>query len=316
MTVSEIVTKFVEKNYLVGMGAGSLSKMFECSRNEIYDARESYYKQLEEKELEEELTRKNNLPRILILDIETAPIRAYVWSRWKQNVSLSQTISEWFCLSWSAKWLFDSETLSDRLTGEEVLAESDGRMMKGLWDLLEEADMIVAHNGDQFDIPKINARFIVNGLPPTSPYKQIDTLKVARKQFGFSSNKLDALAIYFGFEKKIETSFELWSECMKGNEESLMYMEKYNRHDVELLEEVYLKLRPWIASHPNVALYSDITDPQCAHCGSIHMKESKPYYTSIGEYKTYRCGCGAINRVRFSSIPKEKRNGLLISTNR
>ncbi len=316
MTIQEIVEKFVEKNYLVGMGAGNLSKMFECSRDEIYDAREKYYKQLEEKEYEEELKRKNNLPRILILDIETAPIRAYVWSRWKQNISLSQTLSEWFCLSWSAKWLFDSKTMSDRLTGSEVLAENDGRMMKGLWDLLEEADMIVAHNGDQFDIPKINARFIVNGLPPTSPYKQIDTLKVARKQFGFSSNRLDALAGYFGFDKKIETTFELWAECMKGNEEALKYMEKYNVHDTELLEEVYLKLRPWIPSHPNVSLYNDIVGRQCAHCGSTDMQESKPYYTSVGEYKTYRCICGAINRVRFTSIPKNKGKDLLISTNR
>ena len=66
---------------------------------------------------------------------------------------------------------------------------------------------------------------------------------------------------------KMDTDFELWAQCMQGNDSSLEYMEKYNRYDVELLEEVYLKLRPWIKSHPNVGLYMETEESVCANCG-------------------------------------------------
>ena len=112
-------------------------------------------------------------------------------------------------LSWSAKWLDSNETFSAVLTPEEALHEDDTRIVKDLWILLDEADVVIAHNGKKFDVPKCNARFIVAGLAPPSFYKQIDTLDIAKKQFGFSSNKLDALAGYFGFKTKLDTSFEL-----------------------------------------------------------------------------------------------------------
>ena len=111
-------------------------------------------------------------------------------------------------LSWSAKWL-DGKLQSAVLESKEVLKEDDGRIVKKLWKLLDEADIVIAHNGEKFDIPKINSRFIIHGLNPPKPYKQIDTKKVAAKQFGFSSNKLDALAGYFGFPLKKDTDFEL-----------------------------------------------------------------------------------------------------------
>ena len=149
----------------------------------------------------------------------------------------------------------EKEVYSNVLTPQEILNEDDGRIVKNLWKLLDEADIVIAHNGKKFDIPKINARFILNECPPPSFYKQIDTKEVAAKQFGFSSNKLDALAGYFGFKVKLDTDFSLWERCMRGDDEALQYMEIYNRHDVELLEEVYIRLRPWIKAHPNVALY-------------------------------------------------------------
>ena len=148
-------------------------------------------------------------------------------------------------------------------------------------------------------------------------YQQIDTKIVAAKQFGFSSNKLDALAGYFGLECKLDTDFELWSKCMDGDTESLKYMEKYNRYDVELLEEVYLRLRPWIKAHPNVGLYMETDKPVCPNCGSEDIvDDGHYYYTSTGKYSTMRCSCGAISRRRFTEVPKEKRKKLVVSTAR
>lgn len=256
------------------------------------------------------------LPKILIFDIETSPLKAYIFATrlWNTNVNEEQVLSEWFALCWSAKWLFDDKIISDRLTSREARNEDDSRIVKSLWKLLDEADIVVAHNGDKFDVPNMNTRFIVNNLPPTSPYQTIDTCSIAKKQFGFSHNNLNALARVFGFKSKMETNFQLWKSCVDGDEVALQRMEKYNRHDVELLEEVYMKIRPWIHSHPNIGLYTEATEPICSNCGSRNItKTEKFYYTMTGKYELYKCECGAYIRVRTSSLSKDKRKNLLVS---
>lgn len=256
------------------------------------------YKLVEKKE-EENLPEVVQSPKILIMDLETAPIKAFVWRLWKQDVYIDQIISDWFLLTFSAKWLGSAEVISGRLTGKEALEESDYRIVKDLWNLIDEADIVIAHNGNSFDIPKMKARFAINGLPPTSFYQQIDTKVIAAKEFGFTSNKLDFLAQTFGISKKIHTEFELWSRCMKGEDKALEEMEIYNRHDVEILEEVYLKLRPYIKNHPNMGLYQDSNSDVCPTCGGTHLEEYKFYYTSIGKFQVYKCkDCEALSRSR------------------
>ena len=309
MSVTEIAEKFLKKKYQLNMGAGSLAKRYKVDKDIIYKAKviakasiniDNFF---------------NYTPKILIMDIETAPLKGYVWRLWKEDVGFHRLISDWFMLTWSAKWLFTSTVQSDKLTSEEVKKEDDGRLVKGLWKLIDEADIVITHNGDRFDIPKMNSRFIVNKLPPTSPYKSIDTKKIASRQFGFSSNKLDALALQFGFKPKLDTSFDLWKKCMEGDEESLSYMEEYNQHDVELLEEVYLKLRPWIKGHPNMGLYMELDTPVCTNCGSSNLTYiDKFYYTNTGKFETFRCECGAIGRRRLNSFDKEQKENLLVST--
>jgi len=307
MTIEQIAEKFRNKPYMLDMGAGKLSKWLKVSKEEIKIA----------KKIARLPIHKSNLPKILVLDIETAPVRAYVWRLWKQNVYLPQILSDWFMLTWSAKWLFSSEILSDKLTKEEVLAEDDKRITTSIWQLLEEADIVIAHNGDKYDLPKLNSRFIINDLKPPTPYQSIDTLKIAKKHFGFSSNKLDALANYFGFANKLDTGFELWAKCMKGDEEALAYMETYNKYDVELLEEVYLKLRPWMRSHPSVLIYGDLNERGCTCCGSTNLIPTGEYKTSVSSFNTHRCSdCGSISRERTSNLTVNQKKRLLVNTAR
>jgi len=254
----------------------------------------------------------NGNVKILVFDIETSPMVAYVWARWKQNVYLEQTISEWFMLCWAAKWI-GGEMMSDCVTPEEAVSEDDKRITKSLWMLLNEADIVIAHNGSKFDIPKMNSRFAVHGLKPPSPYRQIDTCTVASKQFGFSSNKLDALAGYFGIRHKDETSFELWKKCVNGDGEALDYMRTYNISDVEILEKVYFKLRPWIKNHPNLSLYIESDEEACPFCGSHNLNETGTfYYTQVSKFSNLRCAdCDGIARRRVSEYPKSKRKNLV-----
>ena len=262
------------------------------------------------------------LPKILIFDIETSPLEAFVFQKsvWKANIGSDKIISEWFCLTWSAKWLYSDKIMSDRLMPKEVLKENDSRIINSLWGLFDEADIVVAHNGDGFDVPNMNTRFLINGLTPTSSYQSIDTLKIARKQFGFTHNGLDALAKIFDIDGKIETNFDLWHRCKKGNNDALKEMERYNRQDVNLLELVYLKLRPWIKTHPNIGLFIESDSKKCGNCGAdVTEIKGKYYYTSVGKFPTYRCtnkDCGAICRGRKSVYDKEKRNNLIVSVGR
>lgn len=236
--------------------------------------------------------------KVLIFDIENAPVKAYVWNTqvWKAFVGHNQIEQDWFMLTWSAKWLFDDEIISDRLKPKEARKGDDSRLVKNLWGLFDEADIIVAHNAQKFDVPMANTRFIMNGMPPVRPYQVIDTLQIARQTFRFTHNKLDYLAKLFGFNPKLDTDFSLWVRCMKGDKKALEEMSIYNDQDVLLLEEVYLKLRGWAKSHPNLNLYVD-NEKVCSACGSRNLKEKGFYRTSVNEYRTFQCNdCGGYSR--------------------
>lgn len=290
MRIEDIVKKMESCPWSLTNGARFLAKRWHCSEKDIKTAKA--------------IVRSNNYKtnggdKILILDIETSPIKAWVWDRWNQNVYLDQTISEWFMICWSAKWLGSEYTIYDCLKPEEILKEDDSRIVKGIWNLINEATVVIAHNGDHFDLPKLNSRFIVNGLVPPTTYHSIDTKKVAKNVFGFSSNKLDALATYFGIENKDETDFDLWKRCLEGDQHALNYMAAYNRKDVEILEQVYLKLRPYIKNHPNMANIN--ASVGCAACGSdnLELLDGQYYYTGVSKFQLYRCrDCGALVRGR------------------
>ena len=287
MTITEFVELIRQKPYIKRQGRGFLSKRYNISPDDVVKAKNL-------------ANIGKYIPKILIFDIETAPIKAYIWKLWKTDVHLEQIINDWFCIAWSAKWLYSSNTMGSVLTPEEIKNEDDKRIMTSLWKLINEADIVVSHNGNKFDIPRINSRFIINGLSPTKPYFSVDTCQVARRQFGFSSNKLDALATHFNIPHKLETSFELWKQCLDGDKKALQYMLKYNKKDVTILEEVYLKLRPWIKNHPNMGNLTSTTNA-CANCGSenISVIPDKFYYTSVGKYPLFRCNeCNAISRGR------------------
>lgn len=243
---------------------------------------------------------KSYIPKILLFDIETAPMLAYVWKRWKENISLDQTVSEWFMICWSAKWLYSSEIMGDVLTSEEALAQDDTRIVKSLWELFNEADIVIAFNGLAFDVPKANTRFLAAGLNPPAPYHIVDPMKTLKKKFGFSSNKLDNLAMFFGIDTKLHTDFDLWKRCMQGDPEALSYMMEYNLKDTDILEEVFIKMLPWISNMPNI---SNIVEKDvCPFCGCEEpgIELDKLYYTGVNSYKLYRCPeCGAIHRSRL-----------------
>ena len=248
-------------------------------------------------ELKDLVSKDNQAPKILIFDIETAPMQAFVWKRYKENVSLEQTISESYMICWSAKWLYSEEVLGDCLSSCEALLEDDRRVVKSLYDLICQADIIVAYNGRTFDIPYMNQRFLVYGFPPYVPTHVIDPYETAKTIFRFSSNKMDNIATQLGLQNKIKTDFNLWKGCVAGDKKCLNDMLTYNKQDVVVLEEIYCKLMPWIKNHPNISNYFEDKNC-CVRCGSKNItKLNRFFYTPSGKYELYRCKkCGGIFR--------------------
>lgn len=244
-----------------------------------------------------------------MLDIESAPNVAHVWGIWQQNIGINQIMDSGYILCWSAKWLGSKDILFD-----SVHTNVPAEMLKNIHKLLDEADAVVHFNGTKFDIPTLNKEFLLYGMTPPSPYKQIDLLRVARNQFKFPSNKLNYITQALGIGHKTEKiGHELWIGCMNHEEKAWKTMEKYNKNDVVLLEELYKRLKPWIKGHANYNLYTD-AGLVCPNCGSTHHHKRGLYYTNANVYQRYRCSkCGAWFRSNISTGSKRGEKGIYAS---
>lgn len=246
--------------------------------------------------------------KILLFDIETSPTKAWIWNFWNTNIYQEQVLSDWLILTWAAKWLNHKSIMSSKITPRELQEENDRRLTEELWYLFDEADIIIAHYGKKFDIPRFKAKCVLYELPPLNSHIPIDTKEAVNKIGYFPSKKLDDLSKYLSLQdRKIETKFELWSKSMEGDEESLSNMETYNIRDVKILEDLYLRIRPYMTNHPNLGLFSKHTNV-CPICGYNDLtKEDIPTYkTNAKEYYMYRCNaCGAINPERLSTSSKQ-----------
>lgn len=239
------------------------------------------------------MTNQTKNSKVLIFDIETSPNIAYVWGAWKQNISSKQFLEKSYIMSFAAKWL----------GGEEVFYvenrhNNDKELVTSLYKLLDEAEVVVAHNGKKFDLPKVLGRGLVHGLKPPSPYHTVDTLLVARKRFGFVSNRLADLCHELGLTEKDEhknfAGFDLWLQCLKQNDAAWAEMKHYNIQDVYALEDLYKRMLPYIDNHPNMG----VGICSCGNCGSTNMQKRGTYKTKAGlTYQRYVCSsCGSWSR--------------------
>lgn len=231
--------------------------------------------------------------KTLCLDLETAPLIGYSWQKWQTNII--EFIHESYMLTWSAKWL-DGKQITKSLPDYHGYLDDprdDKALMRDLYDLVEEADIIVAHNGNSFDFRRMCARFLIHGFAPTHKYQTRDTLKMVKAKFGFVTNSLNDLGERLGYGKKIKTDFELWKDCLAGDMQAWRKMAKYCRQDVLLLESIYLRLRPWDGSHPNFNVIMD-RPTGCTRCSGVRMVKTGFNYTRTGRRQEYKCQeCGA-----------------------
>lgn len=297
-----------------GLSWRKIAKEVGVSKSTVSDALRKHFKgytkpsdKLQLKKSKEYL----KLPKILILDIETSSLMLQAFSIWNVNASLSQIAEDWNILSWAAKWYGEPESsVIYRDVSENEDIRDDSNILEELWHLIDEADFIVCHNA-KFDTKKINSRFIMNGFSKPSPYRIIDTLKIAKSQFGFTSNKLEFLTDKLCVKYKKLThgkfaGFLLWKECLLGNPEAWAEMQTYNKYDILSLEELLTVLAPWDNKLPNLDLYTDevLCNGEWEQVGFT--------YTNASKFKKYRNNVtGQYKRGRVNLLSKEKRESLL-----
>lgn len=201
--------------------------------------------------------------KTLLFDIETKPIKSWNWGIYEQNAI--EVIEDWSILCFSWKWLDEKKAYV-----ETIESQTEEQLVKKLHRLFDEADVIIAHNGNKFDIKKSNSKFLQYRLTPPSPYKKIDTLVVAKQNFKLTSNRLDDLGELLNVGRKVKhPGFEMWKGCMNGESKWWSLMKRYNRQDVVLLEKVYIALLPWVQNHPNYQWFMDEKGKHCCpNCGS------------------------------------------------
>jgi hypothetical protein len=229
--------------------------------------------------------------KIAIFDLECTPLISYNWGIWEQNAI--QVEQKSYLLSFSYKWLGEKKThvisLPD-FAGYKKDHKNDVWLCHALWLLFDMADVLVAHNGKDFDIKKANTRFMVHGFQPPTPYKIVDTKLVAKAAAKFDSNKLDDLGLELVGEQKYKHSgFSLWLRCMSDKYDKKAWDEMchYNKQDVVLLEKIYLVLRGWMTTHPTIYWRT-----KCGVCdGKVNYRGTARTKTQLK--RRYQCqSCG------------------------
>lgn len=287
-----------------GLSSRKIAKTIGCGKSSV----NTYWKKYS-KNLPYEVKK----PKVLLLDLESAPSVVVAFNRFKVNLSQESVLKEggWL-ISYAYKWLGDREVQGNVLTPNEAINADDSGLCGELWELVEQSDAIIYHNGLNFDLPLLKARVLVNGLPPIRKVKSIDTLQIM-KEFKLNSNKLNSLGVQLDLGKKLDhEGLNLWIRCMDGDPEALNHMLEYNKVDIELLEELYKRVSPYSTRHPNLAV--NLGDKlRCNICCSDNVKPTGNIVsTNLSLFEEYVCNdCQARFKNRKSITTSEQRSKFL-----
>lgn len=227
------------------------------------------------------------IPKILILDIETSNFKA--------------DLSPILCFGY--KWLGHKTvycpSVWDYPLDNVPFMEWDKPLCKKISELVNAADCFVAHYGDKFDLPFVNSRLTINGVPKIPRgVSTVDTWKLARYQLQLKSNKLSNVAKFLqcGEQKDDSMEWSDWMECVRGSKHHIRKMISYCKQDVRTLEAVFDRLRPFAYTLPNQNLWK--AGQHCHACGSINLQSWGYRNTKTQRYRRMRCSdCGSMSQL-------------------
>lgn len=237
----------------------------------------------------------------LYIDLETSPNIVYSWSiGYNLTLSHDNLIKERSIICGCYKWEGESTVHSLSWNNGD-----DRELVLKFAEILDSADEIIGHNGDKYDLKFFRARAIFHNITSLPEFKTIDTLKIARKEFRFNSNRLDYIGQYLGLGRKMETGgFSLWKDVMAGSESALKKMIDYCKQDVLLLEKVYNKLEGYTKPKTNLALLNGGDKCDCPKCASkkVHIRGNSISATGIRKKRLQCQDCGTYFQVLESAL--------------
>lgn len=221
--------------------------------------------------------------RRLFFDIETSPNVGLFWKAgYKEKIDYSNIIKERAIICICYKWEGEKEVYY--LTWDKK--QCDKKLLKDFILVANQADEMVGHNGDRFDLPWIRGRCVHHKIPMLPTYVTIDTLKISRQKFRFNSNRLDYVASFLGIGKKIKTDFNLWKDIVLGKSQLAMdKMVKYCKGDVILLERVFDRLKGYVEPKTHYGVIFKQDRGTCPECGSDELVRNKRRTTATGLVK-------------------------------
>lgn len=266
------------------------------------------------------------LPKILVLDIETSYLIIKAWGMYEQNAlsGYAGVLQDWQILTIAYSWYGETKKIKGVDTpvayvkGQDDFPDyvpgvvNDKSLMAWFYEIWNEADVVIAHNGLKFDFPKIRTRYLQNDFDPCRNPEEVDTLRLIRSRFANTSNKQGDLAIQLKLDqlKDDPGGIKTWDGCQSGDPKSWKKMKSYNKQDVVGLTALYKKVMPWAKTHPNLAqLLGDVT--ACPKCGASEALESTSFFkhTSSNSYEIFRCtNCKGLSRSRTALKNPEKVN--------
>ena len=260
-----------------------------------------------------------NIPpeaKILIVDIETAPMLAYLYGMYDQSIGVEQVVAHKYILSIACKWAHE-DTIYYTDQRNRLDLEDDKPILEWLMPFFEEANIVVGQNSERFDIRTINARIEYHQMKRYSDFRQQDTKKIAKKNFDLPSYSLAYMGEYFQLKNRKTThtkfsGFSLWREIvLNKNQEAFAEMEVYNKQDVLTTEELWKRLVKW-DDKVSYSVYSEDAMPKC-DCGCLDLRKNGFRWKNKGKYQRYSCfDCGKPVIGKDNLLTKLKKSEILV----
>lgn len=226
---------------------------------------------------------KVNPSKILIYDIETSRVRAWIWWTGKQYISHDQLIDEPKIITVSWKWL-GSETV-EHLTWDKN--HSDEELMRKFIEVYNQADMVIGYNNDRFDNRWINARAMKYDLPINTYVRSYDIMKEEKRVFRTPSYSMSYMAKFSNVtHKQGHEGITMWNKIQTGTpeeqEEYLAKMVEYNVGDIVSTEELYIRLRKYFGHKMHLGVLYGGEKFSCPDTGSTNVELFKRTVTPAG----------------------------------
>jgi DNA polymerase elongation subunit (family B) len=228
-------------------------------------------------------------PNVLFYDIETSPVKAYIWKCGDQVVRHNQLVegaSQTKIISLA--YAFNNDKVQTLHWDYEK--QDDKIIVKEFTRLTKLADIIIGKNNNAFDNKHIHTRLMFHKLSSSHDLmlKSEDLERQMRRYFNLQSFSLDYISNELGLGGKVKMELSDWIDIVeKKNIKSFHKMIKYGEKDVDDTRKIWnYCFKYFIPTHNLSALLGKFC---CRVCGSHKIVKDGSVCRGSVVYQKYFC---------------------------